>query len=86
MPLVQPTNVQASDGDLSNGTLVTWSYPGTASEVLRWDIYRWQPGEAPQFHSSAFGSSTSSFLDTEGQAPSTTTQSHRIHTCSGLAR
>ena len=40
--------------------------PGTASEVLRWDIYRWQPGEAPQFHSSAFGSSTSSFLDTEG--------------------
>jgi Ca2+-binding RTX toxin-like protein len=63
MTLATPTNVSASDGLYTNGTEVTWTYPGNISDVFRWDIFRWQPGEAPTFYESAFGSSTS-FLDT----------------------
>jgi hypothetical protein len=62
MPLQTPTSIQASSGTYTNGVLVPWEYGGDISDVSRWDIYKWEDGEAPKFHDSEF-SSTTSYLD-----------------------
>ncbi len=62
MSIVTPTNVAASNGSYSNGILITWEYTGNLSGVSRWDIYRWEAGQAPVYYTSTWGNNLS-YLD-----------------------
>lgn len=59
MGKLKPPSLSASDGLYSNGVLLNWSYEGNLRGPLRFDVFRWQEGEAPEFYYSVFGDGTS---------------------------